>query len=47
MRTLAVIILVAVMIVLIVGCDFLFLRTRFGLRLAVNVESLSSSAPST
>ena len=26
-----------VMIVLIVGCDVLFLRDRFGLRLAVNV----------
>jgi hypothetical protein len=36
-KTLAVVILLVVMIVLIVGCDVLFLRDRFGLRLAVNV----------
>ncbi|MDQ2845918.1 MAG: hypothetical protein M3Y77_06135 [Actinomycetota bacterium] len=36
-KTLAVVILLVVMIVLIVGCDVLFLRDRFALRLAVNV----------
>ncbi len=36
-KTLAVVILLVVMIALIVGCDVLFLRDRFGLRLAVNV----------
>ena len=36
-RTLAVVILLVVMIVLIVGGDVLFLRNRFGLRLAVNI----------
>ena len=34
--TLAVAILLVVMIVLIAGCDVLFLLDRFGLRLAVN-----------
>ena len=36
-KTLAVVILLVVMIVLIVGLDVLFLRDRFGLRLAVNI----------
>ena len=36
-RTLAVVILLVGMIVLIVGCDVLFFRDRFGLRLAVNI----------
>ena len=36
-KTLAVVILLVAMIALIVGCDVLFLRDRFGLRLAVNV----------
>jgi hypothetical protein len=36
-KTLAVLILLVGMIVLIVGCDVLFLRDRFGLRLAVNI----------
>jgi hypothetical protein len=36
-RTLAVAILLGVMIVLIVGLDVLFLRDRFGLRLAANI----------
>jgi hypothetical protein len=36
-KTLAVVILLVVMIALIVACDVLFLRDRFGLRLAVNV----------
>jgi hypothetical protein len=36
-KTLAVVILLVGMIVLIVGCDVLFLRDRFGLRLAVNI----------
>ncbi len=36
-KTLAVAILLVAMIVLIVGCDVLFLRDRFGLRLAVNI----------
>jgi hypothetical protein len=36
-KALAVVILLVVMIALIVGCDVLFLRDRFGLRLVVNV----------
>ncbi len=36
-KTLATVILLVVMVVLIVGCDVLFLRDRFGLRLAVNI----------
>ena len=36
-KTLAVVILLVGMIVLVVGCDVLFLRDRFGLRLAVNI----------
>lgn len=36
-KTLATVILLVVIVVLIVGCDVLFLRDRFGLRLAVNV----------
>ena len=36
-KTLVTVILLIVMVVLIVGCDVLFLRNRFGLRPAVNV----------
>jgi hypothetical protein len=36
-KTLAVVVLLVVMVVLIVGCDVLFLRDRFGLRLTVNI----------
>jgi hypothetical protein len=36
-KTLAVVILLAVMIVLIVGLDILFLRDRFVLRLTANI----------
>ena len=43
-KTLAVVILLVVMIALIVGCDVLFRRDRFGLRLAVNVVMSSLSA---
>ena len=36
-KSLVTVILLIVMVVLIVGCDVLFLRDRLGLRLAVNV----------